>query len=129
VSNFKPVGWHQAQEELLARRVADDEKLLEEYARTHSRKDNAEMRKFARQVRADIGPNGVIVEMISKVDKYICGYYMESDPRPLVLTASQPAAAQIDVTKLDESTSKVPLPQVRPSAAAVSTARVLGESP
>lgn len=118
---WHPVGWHQAQKDLLAQRIADDDELLAEYARTHSHQETAEMRKFARNVRADIGPSGVIVEMYSKPNgEYGCSYYMESEPQPDARAAPQEAVARA-VAVLDESSSNWQHLQVSPSAPVVST--------
>lgn len=83
--------------EKMQRRMAEDEKLLREFARHNSAEDVAEARKFVEHVRADIGPDGVITEVTVRRwpdgHEVAAGYYMEGPDALPQTTSTQSSPA------------------------------------
>jgi hypothetical protein len=79
-SAIKPVGWSQR----LAERVAEDERLLQEFAdnggRGRDRREVEQARAWVQHVRNDIGPNGVITAIEVNPDGVVAWFYIEPDP-------------------------------------------------
>ncbi|MEV6230290.1 hypothetical protein AB0L88_20780 [Saccharopolyspora shandongensis] len=101
---IKPVGWS----ERLARRKADDERLLQEYARGEGAGRNLRpLRDWVHHVRQDIGANGVITKVELKPDgETVAWFYVEPEPEeqpapePETRLPNVPVVTSVDVPEM-----------------------------
>ncbi|MGW5647105.1 hypothetical protein ACWEV3_25830 [Saccharopolyspora sp. NPDC003752] len=101
---IKPVGWS----ERLARRKADDERLLQEYARGEGAGRNLRpLRDWVHHVRQDIGANGVITKVELKPDgEVVAWFYVEPEPeeqpapQPETRLPNVPVVTSVDVPEM-----------------------------
>lgn len=122
MSGIKPAGWS----ERYARRQADDERLLQEYARNEGFGRNLKpLRDWVHHVRKDIGANGVITEVGLKPDgEVLAVYYIEPDPDvrgapdavPETGLPNIPVATSIDVPEMARRTEAGPATEKRTSS-------------
>ena len=110
--------------EKMQRRMAEDEKLLREFARHNSAEDVAEARKFVEHVRADIGPDGVITEVTVRRwpdgHEVAAGYYMEGPDALPQTTSTQSSPASPPTQTCTPASAGASVDTCAPASAGVS---------
>ncbi|MGX7828844.1 hypothetical protein ACTG9Q_27515 [Actinokineospora sp. 24-640] len=117
---IKPAGWSQRQSALLAQRLEDDKKLLEDHAREHGTQGIGKLRAWVTHVRGDLGARGVITGLYFTPDGSPGAYYLvdddpDPDPAPATAAALPGTRSGVDLSRLTGG-----------SARPAGTARTLG---